>query len=139
MGKENMQVEKRPTVFQGFVKENLSFIYSISCAICFAIHNYISAVSMTKWRNSLVVLFPECFPLILCHLVYHAYRAKTVVQPQTGKLWSRDHSVFFKNGTFNRLAVVVLLIRALAADIIPINIAMVSYFSRKVEMSPAVV
>ena len=33
----------------------------------------------------------------------------------------------------------MVLVRAIAANIIPINIAMVSYFSRKVDMSPAVV
>ena len=115
-------------------------VYALGCSISFAIHNYIAAVSMTKWRNSLVVLFPEFIPLVLVTVFYHAHRARSVVKPATGKLWTRDRSVFFKkDGTFNSLALKILVARGIAAVIIPVNIAMVSYFSKAIGMSPAVV
>lgn len=64
-----------------------------------------------------------------------------MVKPKTGgRIWSKAFSVFYKkDGTFNRLALVILIIRALAADVIPINIAMITYTCKQISISPAVV
>ena len=123
------------------IDENMFIVYSLSCAICFGVHNYITAVAMHKWRNSISVLYPEFISLMLVNILYHAYRAYTVVKPKTGgRIWSKALSVFYKkDGTFNRLALVILIIRALAADVIPINIAMITYTCKQISISPAVV
>ena len=63
-----------------------------------------------------------------------------VVQPETGRLWSRTHSVFFKyEKGFNWPALGNILVRGVSADMVPVTTALVTYFSREIGVSPAVV
>ena len=96
---------------------------------------------MSKWRNSASILFPEFIPLILGSLIYHIYRAIYIVRPATGGLWwTKGRSAFFMgDGTIKKKAIMVVFVRAFTSTFVPVNIALVTYFSREVGFSPAVI
>jgi len=87
-GDPTSKPERPSGVLRKFVANNLFMVYALGCSICFAFHNYIVAISMMKWKTSMAVLFPEFIPLMLAAVIYHLHRAKTVVYPATGKLWT---------------------------------------------------
>jgi drug/metabolite transporter (DMT)-like permease len=122
-----------------FMQENAFILYALVSAMCYAVHSYITAYAMTRWRNSFTVLFPEGFILIIGPLLYHLVRAKWVVYPQTGKYWTPSHSVFFIGGVFNTPALLNVLTRGFSADFVPITIAISTFYSKEIGLSPAVV
>lgn len=104
--------------------------------MCFACHSYILAYSMHKWRHSISVLFPEFIPFVCTGLLYHVlYVPLYLKKPMTSRL----KAVFWRDATFNRLALVVLVLRGFNSFLLPIQFALITYFSVKVDMVPAVV
>lgn len=79
-----------------FLKENIYIVYSVSCSMFFGIANYMVAVSMQKWRNSIVVLTPQFIPFFLIYTIYHYMQARKHTKPKYGSLWSRSTSVFYQ-------------------------------------------
>ena len=100
----------------------------------FGIHNYMIAVAMHKWKNSAIILSPEFIPFFIIFTIYHLKYKKD------GKLWSREHSIFYKNSeTFKSKIFLILLTRGLTAVSIPVGVAFTTYFCKQIEVSPAVV
>jgi hypothetical protein len=136
---QSMKREDRSCL--GRMKENIYIVQSFAAAICFGVHNYLVAVGMHKWRNSVTILFPEFIPFIVIFIIYHMHRAKTVVKPATGGLWwTKGRSVFYHgDGTLKWATFFIVLTRAVAADLIPINISLTTYFCKDIGTSPAVI
>ena len=122
-----------------FIQHNLYIVYALSSAMCYAVHNFITANAMARWRNSVTVLFPEWTALILVPALYHLYRAKFLVHPATGRYWCKGHSVFYKEGDFYWPPFWNILARGMTSILVPITIALSTYFSREIGVSPAVV
>ena len=55
-------------------------------------------------------------------------------------MWNRENSVYFTgDGSFRYFTLLIVVLRALAADLIPVNISMTTYFCKMIGVSPAVV
>lgn len=86
------------------------------------------------------ILFPEFLPLLLIPMAYHVHRAIKYVKPETGSYWSKSTSIFFlKTGMVNKITIMVCVIRGINADLVPMNISLVTYYCKEVGISPAVV
>ena len=66
----------RRSTFLEKVKENIYIVYALLCSMSFGFGNYMVAYGMTKWRNSVTILYPEGFTFILCWAVYHYLKRK---------------------------------------------------------------
>lgn len=95
-----------------------------------------ASVGLQKWRHNATIVFAEFIPYMLCWAVYHIRQAVKVTMPLTGRLWSRETSIFFKSGV---TAIFVMLGRGLVSDMMTINISLVTYFCKRVGLSPAVI
>ena len=62
----------------------------------FGVANYLVAISMRKWRNSIVVLTPQFIPFFTIYAIYHYMNAKKYTKPIYGTFWSRSTSVFYQ-------------------------------------------
>lgn len=123
------------------IRENMFIVYSVGCACCFGMHNYMLSIAMAHWKNSIIILYPEFISLMVIPILYHIYRARYVVRQETGGLWwTKGRSMLFRgDGTFNSRPITVVFYRGITADLIPINIGLVTYFSKEVGFSPAVI
>ena len=126
---------------RGIAKRNAFIFYSVGCAICYGIHNYMIAFSMQKWRNSVSILFPEFIGFLLVYIIYHLYRAKFEVAKQTGGLWwtKGTSALITSDGKFKLMCLIIILLRGIVADFIPINTSLVTFYSREVGFNPAVI
>lgn len=119
-----------------FFKENASVIYALFCAIFFAIHNYLIAYSMHQWRNSISIIYPEFISFMLSAVVYHTlYLPLFLKKERTSEI----KAVYWKDGKFNQLALIALILRGVNSYILPIAFALLTYFSVEVGLIPAVV
>ena len=101
----------KKTTCMNKVRRNMFIIYAVTSAMCFGVHNYLVALSMHNWRNSIDVLYPEGIPLVLAHVIYHAYQAYVVVKPNTGGLlWTKSRSMFYNsNGEFKQKPLILAM------------------------------
>lgn len=123
------------------VNKNLFIFYAFGCAFCFGVHSYMQAVAMHNWRGNISILYPEFIPLMLGSIIFHIHYALAVTKPKTGKYWDKAHSALYRksDGTFQMQTVVILLVRMLPADFIPINISLVTYLCNEIGIAPSVI
>ena len=118
-----------------FFSDYASIIYSLLCAILFAIHNYLMAYCMRRWRNSVTVLYPEFLSFMLPAILYHtAYLPLVEKRP----VLSGITGVYLKDGHVNRHALVALVLRGVNSCVLPVSFALLTYFCNEVGMLPAV-
>jgi len=95
---------------------------------------------MNKYRNSPTILFPEFIAFFIVYIIYHVYNAWKYNLPSTGRWWNISNSVFFtEQGSLRYFTCLIVLLRALAADLIPVNISMTTFFCKMIGVSPAVI
>ena len=64
-----------------------------------------------------------------------------MVKPETGGLWwTKSKSMFYRSsGTFILRPLLLVMARGLFSDLVPVNISLITYFSKKVNLTPAVI